>query len=942
MTMRFDAHRKEVMRTTRSRLARRAVCLALLLCALDAPARLLPTAPVSAWPVLPAVQRRSARQVVVLELVSYGAACGCVPSLMRVAIHDSQGIEAPRYVTPGGTPALFTKAAALEGPDRTLRILVYGFVDSAGHAAPDGNYLYSPDSGATWVAVAALAGLQSYGFSGFADFGGPVAGGSSSPIRLGTPSVPFVLTTQSGFWAVRADGSGFLLSPAWGGALLGSDLGGAKFLVSARLFSPPPPTNVSATFKVAVLDLSGNLQQLFELAPDFSPWIEGWIAPDGSAYLNVDWSQGGNNFYSTPHAQPLPSTHSVTLCRQGTVEEIVSSDFQFAVLAAPSADFSQAWILTSDSSATALSSFTPSGGLVESWRDPSRPRITAIFAGDSGERLLLQKSHSRPSARGSLQLDWALWSQGQPAPVAYDAVVVETTGGATLVHLDVDAAADGAPILIDPGSPQNIARPSGGPIPPTAPNDFPTQTLVRASLRQQLVIPAVARAAGKRGSNWRTDLILRNPGTSDLHVTARLLANPLTTSQPADASLTLSPGTLTVVPDVLDGLFHLEQASGALLLIPDATGTIQATSRTYTASGNGTYGMAVDAEDVVAGVGPGLEQTFAAGLLGAGFRSNFVASDLSGRDSQLQLFPQTGGTIGGPLSISTPPMGQSQLDDLAVLTASSAASSSAFRAASSSGSVMTGLIAIDDATNDPTWFGPDAPAGSLIIPAIVHVRGANGADYRTDLFLFNPDPVPHVLGLRATPWDQPESVKYVPMTLAPGESRRVPDALFTLFGWSGVAQLFIESGFPNGGVLVTSRTYAAREDGSTYGMALPPLRASQTVTPGETLEILGPTGAPSLRTNLALVQLSRYLVGPPNVLVQILDEKGDVLDSFVQAVPAGNGLQLNDLFRARGLGDGPKAALIRLSPSSGILASYATTIDNATNDPVYFAGNLAP
>ncbi len=918
--------------------ARQAVCLALLLCAFDAPARLLPTAPVNAWPVLPAVQKRSARQFVVLELVSYGAACGCVPSLMRVAIHDSQGIEAPRDVTPGGTPAVFTKAAAFEGPDKSLRILIYGFADAAGRAAPDGNFLYSPDSGVTWVAVAALAGLQSYNVFFIADFGGPVAGGASSPIRLGTPSVPFVVSTQVGFWGVRVDGSGFLLTPAWGGVLLGSDLGGTKFLVGARLFSPPPPTNVSATFKVAVLDLTGNLQQLFELAPDFYPWIEGWIAPDGSAYLNVDWSQGGN--FSPPHAQPLPSTYSVTLCRQGTVHEIVSSDFRFALLAAPSADFSQAWVVTTEAGATVLSSFTPSGGLVEAWRDPSNPRIAALFAGDSGERLLVQKSHYRPSARGSLELDWALWSRGQSTPSVYDAVVLNTSGGATLVHLDVDAAAFGAPIVIDPGSPQDIARPSGGPIPPTAPNDFPTQTLVRASLRQQLVIPAVARAAGCGGSNWRTDLILRNPGAGDLHVTARLLANPATTSQPADASVTLGPGTLAVIPDVLDSLFQLEQGSGALVLIPDATGSLEATSRTYTASGNGTYGMAVDAEDVVAGVRPGLEQTFSAGLLGTGFRTNFVTSDLSGQGSRLQLFPQAGGTVGAPLSITAPPMGQAQLDDLAALTGSSVSDSAAFRATCSAGSVVTGLISIDDATDDPTWFGPDTPPGELTIPAIVHASGANGAEYRTDLFLFNPDPIPHVLPLAAALWNEPYSEQSITTTLAPGESRHVSDALLTLFGWSGVAQLYVQSGFPNGRVLVTSRTYTVREDGSTYGMLVPPLDAAQTATAGETLEILGPTGASSSRTNLALVSVAGY--SPASVHVQILDDKGSLLDSFDQTVPPENGLQLNDLFRARGLGDGPKAALIRLSPSSGILAAYATTIDNATNDPVYFAGNLAP
>ena len=160
----------------------------------------------------------------------------------------------------------------------------------------------------------------------------------------------------------------------------------------------------------------------------------------------------------------------------------------------------------------------------------------------------------------------------------------------------------------------------------------------------------------------------------------------------------------------------------------------------------------------------------------------------------------------------------------------------------------------------------------------------------------------------------------------------------TLFGFSGVARLDVLSGFPTGRVLVTSRTYTVREDGSTYGMLVPPLGVAQTATAGETLEILGPTGAPSLRTDLSLLNEG----APAIVHVQILDDQGSLLDSFDQAIPAGIGLQVNDLFRARGLGDGPKAALIRLSPSGGILAAYATTIDNATNDPVYFAGNLAP
>jgi hypothetical protein len=93
-----------------------------------------------------------------------------------------------------------------------------------------------------------------------------------------------VSVTSGGIWGVRADGSAFLLTPTWDGALLGSDAGGTRFLVVAKLFSPPPPVNIATSLKVAVVDLTGNVQQLFEITSyPWYPWMEGWITPDGSA-----------------------------------------------------------------------------------------------------------------------------------------------------------------------------------------------------------------------------------------------------------------------------------------------------------------------------------------------------------------------------------------------------------------------------------------------------------------------------------------------------------------------------------------------------------------------------------------------------------------------------------------------------------------------------------
>ena len=46
-------------------------------------------------------------------------------------------------------------------------------------------------------------------------------------------------------------------------------------------------------------------------------------------------------------------------------------------------------------------------------------------------------------------------------------------------------------------------------------------------------------------------------------------------------------------------------------------------------------------------------------------------------------------------------------------------------------------------------------------------------------------------------------------------------------------------------------------------------------------------------------------------------------------------------FRTRALGDGPKAALIRVSPFGGLIGTFATLIDNGTNDATLLTAGLA-
>ena len=252
------------------------------------------------------------------------------------------------------------------------------------------------------------------------------------------------------------------------------------------------------------------------------------------------------------------------------------------------------------------------------------------------------------------------------------------------------------------------------------------------------------------------------------------------------------------------------------------------------------------------------------------------------------------------------------------------------------------LAAMDNRTNDPTLFPPDLPASIVrTIPAIAHVDGANNSKFRTDLYLLNPSPSPRTVTLEAKRWDSNSGANMVPFTLLPGEARVIRDVLPTLFGITGVARLRYSSNtFTGDGVRVTSRTYNIREDGGTFGCLIPPLNSFQSAGPGETLEILGVVGGTEFRTNVGLVDLTPNYVGQNvEARIHIVDETGKELDSFTATFASAGGMQINDIFHARGLAQ-PAAAMVYVEVIRGMIGAYATLTDNVTNDSTYLGANL--
>ncbi len=361
----------------------------------------------------------------------------------------------------------------------------------------------------------------------------------------------------------------------------------------------------------------------------------------------------------------------------------------------------------------------------------------------------------------------------------------------------------------------------------------------------------------------------------------------------------------------------------------------------------------MNAIDVFVAASARFPVSFAGALEGDRFRTNITLTDVSGRGSSNSVVAfGSSGLMGlNNVFLAAPTSGQMQYDGLTSQLGVAPAATGAVVMQPVTGQTIASVFVVDNRTNDPTYFPPDLPAPFVrVIPVIGHVDGANNAKFRSDLFLYNPTSSPQTVTLAVKPWDGSSPSSTLDLTMKPKESRILPDVLFSTFGKTGLAQLRYRATYNSTGfadvqaadVRVTSRTYTIDQSGGTYGFLMPPLNIFQQAAPSETLEILGAVGDPRFRTNVGIVDLGN--VNAPglstSVNIEIIDQKGESIDSFQVSVPAVGGVQFNDIFRARGLGDGPAAAIIRLTPTSGTIGAFASLVDNGTNDSTYLAAQL--
>jgi hypothetical protein len=914
--------------------------LLLLVCAISAGARVISYAPYTDRVAIPAFQARTNRHFALVESANSATVGGGYPIPLptltnsQLVVYDSQGLEEPRVVFPPDGTTTQINVAAVREDDSQLALIVQSTYDGGLNPQHENDWFLSVDGGATWTKPALpensyppYSSTSPY-WNGY-DIGGPNVRSAFSAARAATHDTPFVVTPgtdpqTAGVYSVARNGSVKRLASGVSSQLIGENLAHDRFLVMVK------PN------EIGIVDLAGNYTAAGNSIDRPS---DGWIATDGSAYV-----LGG---YTT-------SNRYLRRFSGGNVSNLStpSGSANYDFLAVPTADYSGAWMMERTIGLpTKLSLHTPATGAVVQWTDITGPEVEALHAGPSGNTLLVQVHRLRTLTDTFRDPALAVWHVGDPAPRSYDELYLteQTTKG--FVHVDPDAISSGTPFVFDSGVAIAFGCPICSPPPPAGPSGGGSDVVqewgvVRGSLAQKLVLPGIGRTPGAFGSYWLSDVTFYNPLDAPQHVTVRFVPTG-DAPQAADVqekTLTLAAREIRLVPDALKALFNLDAGGGAFFITPESG--VNVTSRTYSQAANGTYGFAMNAIDVYAAAGPRFPLTFSGAFFGANTRTNLVLTDTSGRGAAVSLrASDANGFVAGAPSIlsATPANGQQQINGIAAMVGLPSNESGGLIVQPNSGSVIASVIAIDNRTNDPTYFPPDLPATvARTIPVIGHIDGANNSKFRSDLYLFNPTATPSMVSLQINSTTGQSSLS---LTLLGFEARVIHDVLMTAFAQTGTARLRYQSFGTNGSagtVRVTSRTYTLNDDGGTYGFLMPPLNSFQSAAAGDSLEILGTTTDTATRTNIGLVDLTANTTSrQSHASIAFFDKSGVKIDELTVTIPSATVMQLNDIYRARNIPASTGPVLIRVTSVDGLIGAYAAAVDNGTNDSAYLPANLA-
>lgn len=469
------------------------------------------------------------------------------------------------------------------------------------------------------------------------------------------------------------------------------------------------------------------------------------------------------------------------------------------------------------------------------------------------------------------------------------------------------------------------------------------------------VVPLVGRVQGTKF--FLSDVRILNPQATEQSLSLFYVARGLNGSQAVTTTRTIAPGQVLALNDVVGSEFGYADSIGELTLLGADTRFIT-TSRAYTQSSSGTFGLFVPAFRTRSSLGPG-EQATANGLAkNSQFHTNAGFTEVSGAPVSVRMDVYGGnGALLASTTRTAPANGTLLVTDIVGDRGLGATSNFRvnYTVTSGAGRVIPFATFIDDVTGDGVFEAAVNPAVSsddIIVAQASHATGANAAFFKTNFHITNLGSASATVTVSLIPrvlTGTPSAPRvYV---IAPGATLERLDVLASEFGLGdpSAAGLRIHPSAP-ARLAVSTRTYVEKL-GGTFGFSIPGVAASEAFG----FECSGGQLCPSQATVIQLDQTSAAQGSRSNfgmaeiggadttVRVTFRDENGVSLGSALFDVLAGGSFQANvGQILGQAIVSNIYLQFHVETPTAGKVLAYGVAVDNTSGDAIYIPAEREP
>jgi hypothetical protein len=229
------------------------------------------------------------------------------------------------------------------------------------------------------------------------------------------------------------------------------------------------------------------------------------------------------------------------------------------------------------------------------------------------------------------------------------------------------------------------------------------------------------------------------------------------------------------------------------------------------------------------------------------------------------------------------------------------------------------------------------PNDTLLVPAVAHVEGV--VPFRSDIRITNAGSAAATYLLSFTPSnsDGTTTGRQTQITVQPDQTVALNDVLKDFFGFAlssdsagGVLDIRVLAGSA-ATTFVSSRTYAATASG-TFGQFIPAVPVGRFLkSGGGSLTLTGVSQSDAFRTNIGLVE---GLGAAASGRLRVFTSSGQSLGEFPFSLQPFEFKQLGSFLAANGVSATDARIEVVVDSASGGVTTYASVLDNKTNDPL--------